>query len=142
MVAHRTAIARKAPSAPMKQLKANGRLVGRMMDYGSGRGFDANHFRMESYDPYFDPVMPDGLFDTITCNFVLNVVESEAERATILQDIRNRLEKTGRAYISVRTDHANLNGRTKIGTWQGRIVLDAPIVSKGSGFVTYCITRG
>jgi len=139
MVAYKTAIARNKPSAPMKQLKANGRLMGRMLDYGSGRGFDANHFRMERYDPHYAPTMPEGLFETITCNFVLNVIEDPVKREAILQDIRSRLEKSGRAYITVRTDKKALNGRTSIGTWQGRVTLDAPVVTRGSGFITYCI---
>lgn len=138
--AYKTAIARKAPSAPMRQLKASGRLVGRMMDYGSGRGFDAKWYGMDSYDPHYQPIMPDGLYDTITCNFVLNVIESVGEREAIVEDIKSRLSNTGRAYITVRTDKSGLNGCTTIGTWQGLIVLDAPVVSRGSGFNTYCIT--
>lgn len=139
-VAHKTAIVRKKPSAPMVRLKAAGRLVGKMLDYGSGRGFDAKHFGMDSYDPYYSPIMPDGLFDTITCNYVLNVVESITERVAIMRDIRSRLNCNGRAYITVRNDKKALNGCTTIGTWQGAIILDAPIVSRGSGFVTYCIS--
>ena len=139
-VAHKTAITRNKPSAPMVRLKAAGRLKGKMLDYGCGKGYDASHFGMDSYDPHYQPIMPDGLFDTITCNFVLNVIESAEEREAIVRDIRSRLDCNGRAYITVRNDKKALNGRTTIGTWQGLIVLDFPIVSRGSGFVTYCVS--
>jgi len=139
--AHKTAISRKKPSAPVRALIDKGVIIGRTLDYGCGRGRDASEYDMESYDPHFQPVMPGGLFDTIVCNFVLNVIESSAERKAVVVDIRKRLAPGGRAYISVRTDKKQLNGYTKIGTWQGRVTLDAPIVAKGSGYATYIIGR-
>ncbi|MHC4372089.1 MAG: methyltransferase domain-containing protein [Planctomycetota bacterium] len=135
----KTAIVRKKPSAPAARLVRDGRIVGRVLDYGSGLGFDADYYDWEAYDPNWRPLMPSGRFDTIVCNYVLNVVESVAERESIVLDIRDRLRPGGRAFITVRTDKAALNGRTKIGTWQGRIVLDLPIVQRGSGFVTYLV---
>ena len=113
-----------------------------MMDYGCGRGYDASHFRMDSYDPHYQPVMPIGTFDTITCNYVLNVIESISERESIIQDVRDRLSEGGRAYFTVRTDKRSLNGCTTTGSWQGLIVLDMPIVSRGSSYVTYCTKKG
>ena len=134
---HKTAITRKRPSAPMLRLALQGKIVGRALDYGCGKGMDAREFETESYDPHFQPVMPDGEFDTITCNYVLNVIESETEREEVLQDIRNRLAPGGIAYVTVRTDKAQLTGRTSIGTWQGLVELDLPIVNRGSGYKTY-----
>ena len=141
-LAYKTAISRNKASAPVRALNEKGLLVGRMLDYGCGRGRDACEYGMESYDPHFQPVMPDGQFDTIVCNFVLNVIESSAERRAVVQDIQARLAPGGRAFISVRTDKARLNGYTKIGTWQGRITLDAPVVARGSGYVTYMLVWG
>ena len=140
--AHKTAISRNKPSAPIRALDKAGLLVGRVLDYGSGKGRDACEYGMESYDPHFQPVMPDGYFDTIVCTFVLNVVPGEAERVAILSDIASRLTDTGCAYVTVRTDKARLNGYTKIGTWKGVIKLDAQIVAKGSGYVTYKVYEG
>lgn len=134
--AYKTALTRKAPSAPMRKLDELGLLHGCMLDYGSGKGYDAYHFGMSYYDPHFQPVMPTGLFDTITCNYVLNVVESEQERYDILYDIIDRLKPRGLAYVTVRTGKG-LNGTTKRGTWQGAIELQCPIVARGSGYVTY-----
>lgn len=137
MSSWKTAISRKKPSAPMRRLDRDNRLVGRVLDYGCGKGYDADYYNTDSYDPHYQPVMPKGKFDTIVCNFVLNVIESAEEREAVLSDIRARLGDNGHAYVSVRTDKSQLNGHTKIGTWQGSIVLDLPVVAKGSGFVTY-----
>jgi hypothetical protein len=134
---HRTAISRKAPSVPMRWLASGSRIIGRALDYGSGRGYDAKHYAMESYDPHYSPVMPPGLFDTITCNYVLNVVESHEERALIVKDIRTRLAPGGRGYITVRNDSKALNGRTSKGTWQGLVTLPLPIIRKCAGHITY-----
>lgn len=134
---YRTAIKRTRLSAPMAALNKKDKIVGRCMDYGCGRGFDADALSMERYDPHFSPKLPTGLFDTITCNFVLNVIEDEEERIQVLQDIQSRLVSGGNAYITVRTDKKSLNGCTKIGTWQGHIELDLPVVQKGSGYCTY-----
>jgi SAM-dependent methyltransferase len=120
------------------RLKASGRIVGRVLDYGCGKGYDAQHLCADSYDPHFQPNMPVGTFDTILCTFVLNTIPSPEERESIVSDVLGRLNDGGRAYFTVRTDKARLNGRTSRGTWQGLVVMDAPIVAKGSGFVTYC----
>lgn len=140
--AYKTAMSRNKPSAPMVKLKGAGRLIGKMLDYGCGKGYDASHFGMDSFDPHYQPNMPSGLFDTITCNFVLNVIECPDSREAVIQDVMDRLNEGGRAYFTVRTDHKRLNGYTSTGSWQGKIVLDMPIVSRGSGFVTYCKSKG
>ncbi len=139
MAAYKTAIARKSPSVPMKRLATAGRLVGRMLDYGCGRGCDARTYGMDSYDPHFQPVMPDGTFETITCNYVLNVIASESERESVLRDIRSRLSAGGCAYITVRNDRKALNGYTSKGTWQGLVVLDLPVVHKCADYITYAM---
>ena len=90
MNAHKTAIARRGPSAPMKWLDAHGLIVGRTLDYGCGRGRDAETYGVERFDPHYAPAMPAGWFRTIVCNYVLNVIEAEAERARVLWDIWNR----------------------------------------------------
>ena len=99
----RTAITRKSPSMPMKYLSGRDLLVGRTLDYGSGRGYDAKHFGMVEYDPNFAPERPHGKFNTVVCNYVLNVVDRRTERE-ILEDIKSLLVEGGIAYISVRRD--------------------------------------
>ena len=134
---HLTAITRKSPSVPMRWLAAGSRIIGRALDYGSGRGYDAKHFGMESYDPHYSPDMPSGLFDTITCNYVLNVIEEPVAREMVVKDIRTRLKPGGRGFITVRNDSKALNGRTSKGTWQGLVTLPLPIIRKCAGYVTY-----
>ena len=137
MNAHKTAIGRNKPSRPAMWLDARGLIKGIALDYGCGRGKDADTYGMDSYDPHYGPEMPTGLFDTILCSFVLNVIESEEEREQVIQDIRNRLVAGGRAYLTVRNDKAKLNGTTSIGTWQGLIELDLPIVYRCAGYIIY-----
>jgi SAM-dependent methyltransferase len=100
----RTAIQRSKLSTPAAWLLKNGKLQsGRGLDYGCGKGFDASHLRFEGYDPYYRPVMPEGLFDVITCTYVLNVLPPE-DRIAVLMDIERRLQPDGVAYVTVRRD--------------------------------------
>lgn len=127
---HKTAIKRKALSVPMRYLKEQELLKGRVLDYGCGRGDDADRLKIEKYDPYHHPEMPRGKFNTITCNYVLNVISKEDGDA-VIEKIRNKLRKGGVAYISVRRD-------IKQDTCTQRVVeLDLPIVKSGNGFCMY-----
>jgi len=135
--AHLTAMTRKTPSAPMSRLAADDRIKGKALDYGCGKGYDADAYCMKKFDPHFYPVMPDGLFETITCNYVLNVIESRKERLRVLRDIQGRLVPGGKAFITVRNDKRALRGTTSKGTWQGHIILKLPVVHSCAGYVTY-----
>ena len=137
---HLTAITRKKVSTPMRYLKEQGRLHGKKLDYGCGRGFDADFFRMDKYDPYWQPIMPTGEYDVITCNYVLNVLPIEKENE-VIEDIKSRLKPGGKAYISVRRD-VKVDGFTKRGTYQRNVELDLPVVKKNGTFCLYELTRG
>ena len=134
---HKTAMSRVAASAPMKWLASQERIVGNALDYGCGKAYDAREYCMKSYDPHYYPIMPDGRFDTITCNYVLNVIKSPVERLRVLTDIRDRLARGGKAYITVRNDRRALCGITAKGTWQGHIMLRLPVVRSCAGYVIY-----
>lgn len=140
--AHKTAKTRNGPSRPIKWLDSEGLLKGRILDFGCGRGYDANWLVCEGYDPHYRPMWPTGRFDTVVCNFVLNVIEDEFERRNVLRNIDDYLAPLGRAYIAVRNDRKKLNGHTSIGTWQGLIKLDLPIVRKTSGYIIYAMRSG
>jgi len=127
---HRTAIKRAAISVPTRWLDEEGLLSGRILDYGCGYGKDAAELGFEVYDPYFFPHMPRGKFDTIICNYVLNVVP-EREQAWIIHDIETRLTPDGVAYLAVRRD---LKGHEPT---QRIVRLQLPVVAETSGFCIY-----
>ena len=137
MAAYKTALNRALPSVPARRLAEDGFLAGRLLDYGSGRGQDARSYGMDQWDPHYHPRRPQGKFDTVTCTYVLNVIEQPDERAHVLRDIRRLLKPGGKAYITVRNDRKALRGRTSRGTWQGLIRLDLPVLYRTGDYVTY-----
>jgi SAM-dependent methyltransferase len=141
--AHLTAISRKSVSAPMKYLDKMGMLKGKMLDYGCGKGFDADFFGMAKYDPFFAPCddFCEGEFDTITCNYVLNVIEDAADRDAAITQMLHWLKPNGNLYIAVRADKKALMGYTSRGTWQGYIELDFPKIKSTSAFDLYHLTK-
>jgi ATP adenylyltransferase len=127
---HRTAIKRGTISVPTRFLEEQELLSGRILDYGCGYGRDAATLGFEVYDPYFFPKMPKGKFDTIICNYVLNVVPKRVQEG-ILQDIEKRLTPDGVAYIAVRRD---LTGDEPT---QRLVKLNLPVLVENSGFCIY-----
>lgn len=75
---HLTAIARTSVSRPVKDL--TGFFTGRVLDYGCGRGFDAEHLGAEKYDAHYFPEKPFGRFDVVLCNYVVNTIVNESDR--------------------------------------------------------------
>lgn len=137
----RTAITRKKLSKPAQFLVDTGRLFwGVPLDFGCGKGFDCDTLKIAGYDPFHrdDPsVLRRHYYDTIMCNYVLNVLETEEERNAVLAQINDLLFYCGAAFISVRNDVSNLNGWTSKGTWQGHIKLDLPVIETNSNFTMY-----
>jgi DNA phosphorothioation-associated putative methyltransferase len=128
-LAYKTAISRKNPSAPMRWLWDNDRLFANqfILDYGCGKGKDIKWlneigYLAWGYDPHYAPnTIRNGLanaFDVITCMFVLNVIESDLERQSVVRHIIGLLKSGGHAYVAIRADKAKLNSYTKIGTYQ------------------------
>ena len=137
--AHLTAISRKKASVPMRYLAKQNLLRGKLLDYGCGKGMDAKTFNMAKYDKFYAPKMPVGLFDTITCNYVFNVVDKATEEFLIM-DIKSKLNKNGTAYITVRRD-VKRDGFTSKGTYQRNVELDLPKLKETSTYCTYIVTR-
>ncbi len=135
MKSHLTAISRRRPSLPMAWLAGRGLLRGRILDYGCGRGFDCAYFNTEGFDPYYRPDPPAGPFDTITCNYVLNVLP-EADRGAVIESIRGLLRLGGIAYLAVRMD-VQRPGYTSRGTFQEIVTLDLPVVKQTAGYRIY-----
>ncbi len=136
-----TAKGRTLISRPMSYLHSMGLLKGRVLDYGCGFGQDARRLKnlgvnIHSYDPHLHPDLARGKFNTITCNYVLNVID-EHERLTVLAHIRTLLRKNGVAYITVRRD-IKADYVTKKGTHQYLVFLPAPVQTTLTGaFIMY-----
>ena len=145
----KTAITRTKLSAPMRYLLDNGffpRGGARLdcLDYGCGKGFDADFCGLAKYDPHFFPdkmLLQSKSWDIVVCNYVLNVIPDLTSRTAVIWDIQNTLVDDGVAYISIRNDKRNLNGETKIGTWQGFTPLNLPVVHKTSSYIIYKLTK-
>ena len=107
----RTAITRKHMSKPLRMLIANRWItlseveVQSWLDYGCGRGFDADTMLLDKYDKYhYDLPPPPDTYDKVLCTYVLNVVSPETE-IEVLKGIATCLKRVyGAAYISVRRD--------------------------------------
>lgn len=136
---HLTAINRKKPSSPMKVIFSRELLKGRILDFGCGKGFDADHFDLEDYDPYYRPIkLESGVYDTVTCIYVFNVLQESMEEE-LLYTIKCLLKQDGKAYIAVRRDIVQ-EGFTSRGTYQRYVELDLPKLVETSKFCIYVIS--
>jgi SAM-dependent methyltransferase len=113
----------------------------RILDYGCGKGTDADHFDYEKYDLYYFPEKPEGKFDAIVCNYVLCVVEEKDQQA-IIDDVMSMLNPGGWAYFTVRRDKKNLNGWTSRGTFQRYVELDMDVACEEKGrYIIYKVQQ-
>lgn len=115
---HLTIKERKYPSYPTKHLLLAGLVHGRVLDFGCGSGIDVDFLRKKGcevtgYDPHYAPEAPSGQFDTILCNYVLNVLLPE-EQVHVLMAVSELLNPTGRAYFTVRRDIQHNGFRTHV----------------------------
>lgn len=105
---HLTIKERDRPSFPTRELLARGLISGSVLDFGSGLGLDGKFLRgkgldVTDYDPFYAPDYPTQRFDTILCNYVLNVLLPE-EQPYVLMAVSELLEPGGKAYFTVRRD--------------------------------------
>ena len=128
---HFTAKEREKVSYPTRKLYNMGVLKGEVLDFGSGYGKDAEFLRSKNinctnYDPHYAPDYPEQKFDTIICQYVLNVLLPE-EQAEVLMSISELLKPTGKAYFTVRRDLKRAGYRThyvhKVPTYQCNVKL-------------------
>jgi len=137
----KTAISRSTESAPVRWLKENGHLSkgGNTLDYGCGKGSDANKNGWDKYDPATFPEMPEKTYDKILCQYVLNTLPKEKE-ASVMSGIRKKLKSGGEAFIVVRRD-IEKQGETSKGTYQRNVTLGAESLHKENGFEIYKIKK-
>jgi len=136
--AYKTAITRTKISAPTRFLKEEGLLKGDVLDYGCGKGFDADELGFDKYDPHFFPDTELSTYDVIVCNYVLNVVDEDTGKQ-IIETIRSLLKVGGKAYISVRRDFKVKEYVSKKGTYQRLVDLALPVLKQDSGFCIYVL---
>lgn len=103
-----TAIKRTSVSVPTRYLLQHDLLKGSILDFGCGFGFDTEELKSQGYDItgydyYYRPEYPIRKFDTIICNYVLNVLEPYAQ-AEVLMNVTNLLTPHGTAFFAVRRD--------------------------------------
>ena len=94
-----TAIKRTDLSVPTRYLLQHDLLKGKILDFGCGFGFDTDElkkqgYNISGYDYYYCPDSPTGKYDTIICNYVLNVLEPYAQ-AEVLMNVANLLSPKG-----------------------------------------------
>jgi cyclopropane fatty-acyl-phospholipid synthase-like methyltransferase len=94
------AVRRETVSKTARFLDEHRLLRGRILDFGCGFGFDARHFGWEAYDPHYRQKPPDGLFDTIVCIHVANMLTRDS-RQELFRAIQALLAPQGKAYMSV-----------------------------------------
>ncbi len=127
-----TAIKRKTPPEPLRWLYERGLILGKALDYGCGR---STWYNMDGYDPHWKPVTITNKYDTITCLYVLNVV-NERDEELIIQDIKRHLKKNGKAYVAVRRNVPK-EGKLGRGVWQRYCNLSVPILDENRDRVIY-----
>lgn len=122
-----TAVRRDKPSRAAELITGMGLVRGRVLDYGCGFGYDADHYGWDSYDPYYRPAQPAGPYDTIVCTLVLNAL-SRNNRAKALQRIGELLRDGGHAYLAV-SRNIPLTGKMGVNhSLQNYVVLTLPSV--------------
>jgi SAM-dependent methyltransferase len=137
-----TAITRKKLSASMKWLYTHA-LLQPGLDYGCGKGSDADIMGLVKYDPYYFPRRWQSIlnerFNLITCIYVLNVL-FPAEQVKVVKEVEDLLAPGGVAYFAVRRD-VSPQGWTKRGTWQCEVLMDLPKLVENKSFCIYKMVK-
>ena len=131
---HRTAIQRGSLSAPARWLLNHGKLKGRILDYGCGRGDILPYYSplVIEYDPHYTKELPHGKFDTIYCGYVANIILSKSERDKMLAHASSYLAPGGNLYVAVRRDIPRKGTAT-----QAWVELTWPILTENSRYAIY-----
>ena len=126
-----TARKRTSLSFSTRWLQTKNLLIGEILDFGCGYGFETEELKKQSYsivgyDKYLRSTLPDKKFDTIICNEVLNVLEPE-EQASVLMSISELLKPSGKAYFTLRRNLKREGFRVhpvyKLPVYQSRVFL-------------------
>jgi len=131
---HLTVKERDNVSFPTRILWEKHQLKGEILDFGCGLGKDVTFLRekglnVTGYDPHYCPQYPDKQFDTIICNYVLNVLLPE-EQAHVLMAVSELLKTGVKAFFAVRRDIQKsgflYNPKREAQVYQAKVVLPYP----------------
>lgn len=138
----RTARPRTKLSRPTEWLYKQGRLVGLTLDYGCGRGFDADCLGLYKYDPWWFPntTYLRETYHTIVCNYVLNVIADDSERQQVINTITSLLKPGGIAYITVRNDSRDYKHRQN--SQSKDVELKLPLIRRTNLYKIYAVVKG
>ncbi|WP_425394984.1 class I SAM-dependent methyltransferase [Aeoliella sp.] len=134
------AVRRAQPSVGARWLTNHGMIKGRVLDFGCGFGFDADHYGWEAFDPHYRQALPEGAFDTVVCNHVLNML-TRASRLQTLAIIQRLLGEEGIAYLIVPRnipERGKLALRKRI---QNYVRLSLPTIHEDQCLAVYAMTR-
>jgi hypothetical protein len=122
----KTAIARVAPSIPVKLALDLCNPGDIFFDWGCGRGKDIQflkerNYKVAGWDPYFKPepkpnTQLKGYYNFVLCSFVLNVLLERQERLACLEAIHDFLPDMGKVLFSART-HKHIEEQAQKGNW-------------------------
>jgi SAM-dependent methyltransferase len=133
-------VKRNKPSQTAEVLVGRELMRGRVLDYGCGFGFDADHFGWESYDPFYRPKEPEGEYDTIICTLVLNAL-SRNNRIKVLEKVRGLLTTDGVAYLGV-ARNVPVTGKMGVHhSLQNYVVLTLPVVFEDETLAIYALRK-
>lgn len=122
MNSHKTAIARRKLSRPARIFEPY--LYGKVLDFGCGRGTDADILHAHKYDPHYFPVKPEKKsFDCVMCIYVLNTIEGFPDK--VLKKALTYLKPGGLIMVATRTVN-EVRSQAKKNNWK----------SSGRGWVT------
>ena len=105
---HLTAKERDKMSFPTRILLERKLLNGCILDFGCGFGKDVEELKsqdidIEGFDPFYQPEIKREKYDTIICNYVLNVLQVK-EQAKVLFEVSKLLKAGGKGFFAVRRD--------------------------------------
>lgn len=130
-----SAISRKTMSKPTQWLLKNNLIKGKTLDFGCGKGKDADLLKCDRYDPYFFPNPPKNKYDTIICQYGLNILPPKKRIKTINQ-MKNLINKNGSIFITVRRDIKTIK-KGKGNTKQYPVYLNLRSIYHNANFEIY-----
>lgn len=126
-----TAKKREYPSFPTKWLFNQNLIKGEVLDFGSGYGKDGEFLRdkgfdVTDYDPYYKPEFLSNSFDTILCQYVLNILPP-SEQSFVIMRVSELLKEDGKAFFAVRRDITDKNKGIRIHKEYKKPTLQLPV---------------